>query len=77
MASETYAQARARLLKELAATGWKTKPSLKVPQAALDDNTLYFKSQAVYLGAYSMWIDIRNMPLSTFAQHVEKWAKKP
>jgi hypothetical protein len=75
MKAETYAQARARLLTHLAANGWRTKPALKVPQACRPDATLYFRQQAVYLDAHSMWIDIRGMSEAEFDATVARWIR--
>lgn len=70
MKQETYKAARERLLRELAALGWETKPSLKVPQAIPPgrEYTLFFKTQAVYKNAHSMWLDIRNFSTEQFVQ---------
>jgi hypothetical protein len=60
---ETFSAARARLLSELSARGWATKPNLKVPQAISPDRDLHldFHGQAVYLhGGNSLHLDIRN-----------------
>ncbi len=67
---ETYKMARARLLQELAAKGWKTKPTLVKPQAISPDNTvqLFFHPQAVYKGELSMWVDIRGMHVDRFIE---------
>lgn len=73
--AETYARARARLLTHLAANGWRTKPALKVPQACRSDATLYFRPQAVYLNAHSMWIDIRGMSEAEFDATVARWIR--
>lgn len=63
MAKETYKAARERLLRELAEKGWEVKPNLVRPQAISPDKSvqLFFRSQAVYQGELSMWVDIRGM----------------
>ncbi len=63
MAKETYKAARERLLKELEGKGWTVKPNLVRPQAISPDKSvqLFFRSQAVYKGELSMWVDIRNL----------------
>jgi hypothetical protein len=65
MKNETYPQARKRLFRELKTYGAIVKDTLKVPQVklnlGLDEVTLYFKPQAVYLEAHSLDIDIRSM----------------
>jgi hypothetical protein len=58
---ETYVDARARLLRDLAALGWETRPFLKFPWAARDAVRLNFRAQAVYLGEHSLFADIRGM----------------
>ena len=71
MAHETYAKARERLIQELGKLGWKTKPSLKVPQAISESGIqLFFKPQAVYLDRHTLGIDIRGMSVQTFLYHV-------
>lgn len=71
MARETYFAARQRLFAELPAQGWRIKRDLKVPQACKDGNTLYFRTQAVYLNDHSTFIDIRSMPTDQFLAEVE------
>jgi len=68
MKQETYKQARERLLASLAAEGFTTRPALKVPWAEPRDGSyrLWFKPQAVYLNAHSLWVDIRGMELPVF-----------
>jgi len=46
----TYPQARADLLKHLAATGWQVSPGLKIPHATSPDGKLrlWFKPQAIW-----------------------------
>ena len=66
MATETFKQARARLLEYLAANGWDvhtTKPGgqLKVPYALLGDQRLSFRTQAIYLGEHSLVFDMRTV----------------
>lgn len=62
MQKETFYAAKTRLLTEFAALGYKTKPSLKVPQVVIDsEKTLFFKPQAIYQNELSMWLDIRGM----------------
>jgi len=73
MAKETYIKARARLLSELAAKNYPTKPALKVPQVAFDSDqghTIFFHTQAVYLDAHSTFIDIRGMTCEAFLEEV-------
>jgi hypothetical protein len=64
--SETYQAARRRLLAHLVLTGWSVRPTLKVPNARKDGETLFFHAQAVYLNAHSLWIDIRDMSEASF-----------
>jgi hypothetical protein len=68
--SETYAAARRRLVKELGERGWKTKPSLKVPQAEKDGLKLFFHPQSVYLNEHSLFIDIRGLDVISLVTHV-------
>jgi hypothetical protein len=87
MARETYKEARVRLLKELAARGWTTRPELKTPTAIsttvgpllgyLDCKVkLFFHPQAVYLHDHSMHIDdIRGMRIEDFLQSVIYWVQ--
>ncbi len=74
MANETYVAARARLLRELAARGWRTQPGLKVPWAESPDGRakLWFKAQAVYQGAHTLGIDIRGMSVQTLLAAVQR-----
>lgn len=72
--SETYAQARMRLLAAFAASGWKTKADLKVPYAMRDNTRVSFHAQAVYLGAHSLFIDIRGMFFETLIGYINKRA---
>lgn len=75
MKQETYKAARVRLLNELSAKGYPTKPGLKVPQVWFDSDakhTLFFHAQAVYLDQHSTWIDIRGMSSETFLNEVAK-----
>lgn len=67
---ETYANARLRLLRELAADGWEIRPNLKVPWAVPPDQAfkIWFKAQAVYMNEHTLAIDIRGMSLATFIQ---------
>lgn len=75
MKQETYKAARARLLTELAARGWTTRPALKVPWAEPSawkpDYRVWFRAQAVYLNAHSLWIDIRGMTIDDFTARVQ------
>ena len=73
MAAETYVAARARLLRDLAALGWIVRPALKVPWAESPDGDakLWFKPQATYLGAHTLGIDIRGMPVQLLLAHVK------
>ncbi len=67
MKKETYPEARLRLFAGLSAAGHTVKPGLKVPQCLMSTGeTLYFRPQAVYLEAHSLWIDIRGMSLEQF-----------
>jgi len=68
--AETYAAARRRLVSELGARGWKTKPALKVPQAEKDGLKLFFHPQAVYLNEHSLFIDIRGLDVISLVTHV-------
>lgn len=71
---EKYPDARARLLRELPQHGWQVKPNLKVPWARRPEdrsNTLWFKSQAVYLNDHSLFLDIRGMPTAEFIKRVD------
>lgn len=70
---ETFEAARRRLLAHLASHGWAVKSALKVPNARRDGETLYFRPQAVYLNAHSLWIDIRGMSEADFVGTVERW----
>lgn len=64
---ETYIEARLRLFRELSAAGVEVRPALKVPQAKFPSGeTVYFRPQAVYLEAHSLWIDIRGLSLESF-----------
>lgn len=76
MKTETYKAARERLLKELEGKGFHVKPTLKIPQAVgkfqSGSYTLFFRTQAVYLDAHSLWIDIRGMGVDMLMAHVEK-----
>lgn len=64
---ETYKVARERLLTELAALGWVTKPQLKRPQAINPEGVqLFFNAQSVHRGTLSLWIDIRGMSVEKF-----------
>ena len=64
---ETYPEARLRLFEGLSKAGVTVKPGLKIPQAKFPSGeTVYFRKQAVYLEAHSLWIDIRGMNLETF-----------
>lgn len=76
MSSETYKQARERLLRALQAEGWQVKPALKVPQAISQGNAiqLFFKTQAVYLHAHSLHVDIRGLDIQSFLERVYKAA---
>ena len=40
--SETYQAARRRLLAHLVLVGWSVKPTLKIPNARRDGETLFF-----------------------------------
>jgi hypothetical protein len=68
---ETYQAARRRLLAHLVLTGWSVRPTLKVPNARKDGETLFFHPQAVYLNAHSLWIDIRDMSEANFDDAVK------
>jgi len=70
--SETYQAAKERLLNQLRALGWQTRPDLKFPWAKHPDHDfrVNFKTQAVYLNDHSLWIDIRGMTIEEFMQHV-------
>lgn len=76
--SETFVAARARILRELAALGWETRPGLKFPWAKHPHHSwrVNFKAQAVYLDDHSMFIDIRGMPLETFMRSVTAFARR-
>jgi hypothetical protein len=71
---ETYIEARMRLLNELAARGYTTKPKLKVPQAVLmnGEHVVYFHTQAVYLNLHSTGLDIRHMSCDMFLDHINR-----
>jgi hypothetical protein len=69
---ETYVQARQRLLAHLAVAGWAVKPLLKVPNARLDGETLFFHPQAVHLNAHSLHVDIRGMSETEFDRNVQE-----
>lgn len=75
---ETFAVAKDRLLRELAALGWQTRPELKFPWAKHPDHVwrINFKAQAVYLDEHSLWIDIRGMSLEEFMKHVAARARR-
>ena len=80
MTRETFEAARRRLLAHLVSRGWLLKQSriyhggaLKIPQVTKDGQTLYFRPQAVYLNAHSLWIDIRDMSEADFDSTVARW----
>lgn len=76
MARRTFAQARAEILQHLREQGWKVQTRsgrapwgpLKEPRAESPSGglTLTFKTQAVYAGAHSTWLDIRTLTPSEF-----------
>jgi hypothetical protein len=72
--TETYAVAKTRLLRELAAKGWTTSPFLKVPWAAppSKDFKIWFKPQAVYRNDHSLFIDIRGMSVDDFIREASR-----
>lgn len=68
---ETYAASTARLLRELAALGWETRPKLKTPWAESPaGHRVSFHAQATYLGDSSLWLDRRGMHVSEFVSRV-------
>jgi hypothetical protein len=72
MARETYHVARQRIMQHLALEGWSVKRDLKIPQAVRRGYpTLYFRTQAVYLGSHSLWCDIRVLSGTEFVAEVE------
>ena len=71
MSRETYAQARTRLLAELRARGWTTRPALQRPWAEKDGHRFTFTAQAVYYGAHSTFLDMREMD----AGYLEEWVR--
>lgn len=87
MPRETYKEARVRLLKELAARGWTTRPELKTPTAISTKLgaelgfpefriKLFFHPQAVYLNEHSMHMgDIRGMSIVTFLEGIIYWTQ--
>lgn len=58
-APKTYAKAQDEILAELAKTGWKVVPHLKIPHATNPDGTFrfWFKPQAIY---YSTGREVKN-----------------
>jgi len=74
MPAETFAAARTRLLGELAARGWTTRPGLKEPWAEPPNGglRLRFRPQAVYLDEHSLWIDIRGLSVEALLAHVKR-----
>jgi hypothetical protein len=75
---ETYSAARARLLGELAAMDWTTRPGLKVPWAEPPSGgyRLWFRPQAVYLNDHSLWIDIRGLSAQALIAHAQRFASR-
>lgn len=69
---ETYIEARSRLLSELVAREYATKPKLKVPQVKVESHTVFFHTQAVYLDLHSTGLDIRHMSCDTFLDHINR-----
>ncbi len=72
---ETYKAARERLLRELQALGWKTsKPGLKIPWAEPVGGAyrLWFRAQAVYKDAHSLFFEIRGRSAATLIAYAEK-----
>ena len=59
--SETFAEARTRLLDLLGKEGWKVTAHLKIPKAQKGEWTLWFKPQAVYMGQHNNFGDARSM----------------
>lgn len=74
MANETYAKARARLLVELKALGWKTsKPDLKVTWAESPNGyRLWFRAQAVYKDAHSLFFEIRGCSAAQLIEYADR-----
>lgn len=81
MSAETYSAAAKRLLRELAAAGWRTEPTLKVPHATTPDGRarIWFRPQAVYMvkgnaqalaNARSLFVDFRGMSAGQLARIV-------
>lgn len=72
MPRETYLVARRRILTHLVLQGWSAKPTLKVPQACLDGEILYFHPQAVHLNGHSLFVDIRTLSNAEFVAAVDR-----
>lgn len=74
MARETYKLARKRLHAALASRGWRaSRPTLKVLWAERSKGErVWFKAQAVYLNAHSLWTDIRGMSVDDLIAHVDR-----
>ena len=75
MAKETYTAAKKRLLAGLVAKGYRTSDhNLKVPWAekAGYDYRLWFRPQAIYLNAHSMFLDMRELSVDDLLLHVQR-----
>lgn len=83
---ETFKDAQARILRQLAELGWKTTPNLKVPHAtSVDGSTrLWFKPQAVYFTgapkhqfneARSLHVEIRDASVESLVRHAGAFVK--
>lgn len=80
--AKTFGQARAEIFEYLKSEGWEVRDfdmrrmkPMKEPWAKSPDkqDTLFFKAQAVYLNAHSLFVDIRTMSPQQFLKEVEKF----
>ena len=76
MTKETFAAARTRLFNEFKANGYETskpdlkQPWVKIPTSHRDGVKLSFHAQALYLGAHSLYVDMRGATLEQVMQVV-------